>query len=205
MTDYSNKKVSDLSFSEIREIRSIIDKLPKSVVVLVENEEEDTQLTFEEATEDIIEDWFDIDDSICENLVGKCFVNSDKTEILKVIGLSKGLNRNRKEYEEAYEFIYERFWLCKYGKHEKWEIPDYIWLQETAQYDYTYRCYCLSDMAEMNIASEGMYHIGKDGNLYVDRSCGGDYEAYKEVSEHLFLYAKEEATENGKKKYEYNS
>lgn len=204
MTDYSKRKVSDLSFSEIREIRSIVDKLPKNVVVLVENEEEDTQLTFEEATEDIVEDWFNIDDSVYEGLVGKCFIKSDKTEILKIIGLSKGLTRKRKEYEEAYEFIYERFWLCKYGKHESWEIPDYIWLQETAKDDLIYENYCLSDLAEMNIASENMYLVGKDGKLYVDRTCGGDYEVYEEVNEHLFLYAKEEATKGGTKTYEMN-
>lgn len=197
MKNFSEKKVEELTFHELKEVREIIDKLPLNLVVRVENE--DGSLSgFEEISYDIEEDWFDVDDSAYEAIVGKCFANPDKTEVLKVIGLSKGLNKNRAGSEHEFEFIYERFYLEGGG----WEIPDYIWLQETVSYNKEYEAYRLSDLAELNIASENMYHLGKDGKLYVDMSCCGDYEKYEEVSEHLFLYAKEIATEYGTVTYE---
>ena len=34
----------------------------------------------------------------------------------------------------------------------------------------------------MNIGSENMYHLGKDGNLYTTVDCGDDYFVFTHVS-----------------------
>ena len=91
-------------------------------------------------------------------------------------------------------FLYE-----KYEKHndETWHQQDYIWLQETAKSkkypDTEYLRWCLSNQTDMNINSEDMFMLGKDGNFYVDTSCGGDYEIYRPISEATFEIIKEEA------------
>lgn len=204
MKDYSSKRVKELTFQEVEELKAIISRLPKDTVVKVEDEDFNNEIEFDEAVYDIQDDWFDVDDEVYESLVGKCFINNARDEIVKVIGLSKGLCSERAEYEDAYEFIYERFYYATVKGRPSWVLPDYIWLQETANYDEKYKNYCLSPLAEMNIASENMYHVGKDGKLYVDHTCGGDYEMYEEVNEHLFLYAKDDATNGGTKTYEMN-
>jgi hypothetical protein len=48
----------------------------------------------------------------------------------------------------------------------------------------------------MNIASEEMYHLGKDGKLYVDISCGGDYDEFGPLSSVNFELIREEAINN---------
>ena len=48
----------------------------------------------------------------------------------------------------------------------------------------------------MNIGSESMFHLGKDSNLYVDITCGGDYDIYKPISSIRFELIKSEALEN---------
>ena len=41
----------------------------------------------------------------------------------------------------------------------------------------------------MNIAKEGMFQLGKDGNLYTDDCCSGSFGSkYKPVDEELFTF-----------------
>lgn len=114
---------------------------------------------------------------------------------MKVVGI-------RDDYDSPYyesdhyvnNFLYE-----KYEKHndETWHQQDYIWLQETAKSekysDNKYLRWCLSNQTDMNINSEDMFMLGKDGNFYIDTSCGGDYEIYRPMSEATFEIIKEEA------------
>ena len=95
---------------------------------------------------------------------------------------------------ESYEFLYE---IYEYVL-DSWQTQEYIWLQESAYGKYgkdEYKCLCLNSQTEMNIASENMFHLGKDGNLYKSY----DYEEYyrfTECSSEEFNKARKEALEN---------
>lgn len=188
MKDYSGKFMTDLSFEEIQEVKDILSKLPMDVIVTIENEDE--QYDFKEFTYELEEEFFDVPDEDYNKIVGKCFMNQSKTQMLKVLSLSVGLSPNRAKYDKAYEFIYEEF--DRYNDNKFYPL-DYIWLQETAEDDDNYKPYCLSDTCELNIAKEGMYHLGKDGNLYVDVDCGGTYDKFTEISAEEFEQLSKEA------------
>ena len=48
----------------------------------------------------------------------------------------------------------------------------------------------------MNINAENMFMLGKDGNFYVDTSCGGDYDIYKPFSKATFELIQEKEIKN---------
>ena len=54
----------------------------------------------------------------------------------------------------------------------------------------------ISPNADINLNGEHMYQLGKNGNIYVDHSCGGDFYIYKSCRESKFIAAKEEAIDN---------
>lgn len=181
MTNWHNRKLDDLSPSELSQLKNLIQSLPKDLIVRVNN--------WEGSVDDYVnkrsEEFFKTSDEDYKNLVGKCFINSDKTVALKVVGLSEN---------HSYEFLYEQYELSDYDG--TWHNKEYIWLQETSVDDADYRKYCISSQVEMNIAAEEMYHLGKDGKLYVDISCGGDYEVYEPLSSINFELIREEAINN---------
>lgn len=79
-----------------------------------------------------------------------------------------------------------------------WHCQDYIWLQEGAKGKHARPEYlrCLTSQTDMNINSENMFALGKDGNLYVDMTCGGDYDVFRPMSAGTFELIKEEALQN---------
>lgn len=91
------------------------------------------------------------------------------------------------------EFLYEQYDQYNDGS---WNCKDYNWLQKTAVYDPEYRKYCLTDQTEMNIGSEEMYCLGKDGNLYVTLECGDEWLRFIPFDSDKFEKIKEEALRN---------
>lgn len=112
-----------------------------------------------------------------KNIIGKTFVNYDKTIAVRVVGVPLNPD-NYKVY--GYEFLYEEF----YGDDGKdWVYSsDYNWLIESNKNDPFYKQFVLTDETRMNISSENMYHLGKDGNLYTTVECGDDYFVFTPVS-----------------------
>ena len=133
-------------------------------------------------------DFFDVPNCAYDAILGKTFKCGDLGAIMCVTGLPMMKGR------ECYEFLYE---IYEYVL-DSWTPQEYIWLQESAYGKYgkdEYKCLCLNTQTEMNIASESMFHLGKDGNLY--RSY--DYEEYyrfTECSSEEFNKARKEALEN---------
>ena len=88
-------------------------------------------------------------------------------------------------------FIYERFDEYKFSG---WEIEDYNWLQEQTEPEYE-NCK-LTPYANINIASENMLLVGKNGNLYTTVDCGDEWYEFTEISNEEFEKIRNEAIEN---------
>lgn len=116
-----------------------------------------------------------------EELVGKCFM-CDNRWAIKVVGVDPN---------KIYEFLYERYDYYI----GSWNVQDYIWLQDTAERDPKYKKYCLTPQTEKNIASEHMFHLGSDGNLYEAVDCDAYYK-YTLIDEERFEEIKKQALEN---------
>jgi hypothetical protein len=111
-----------------------------------------------------------------KKIIGKTFINYDKTIAVRVVGVP--LNTDNYKVH-GYEFLYEEF----FGDDEDWVYSyDYNWLIESNKNDPFYKQFVLTDETRMNIASENMYHLGKDGNLYTTVECGDDYFVFTPVS-----------------------
>ena len=119
-----------------------------------------------------------------QNIVGKCFINNNIGIAVKVL-LAPG------DDLDSHEFIYERFDELNIGG---WMTEDYIWLQE--QNDLKYEKYKVTPYANMNIASEDMFHLGKNGKLYTTVDCGDEWYEYHEISNEEFEKIREEAINN---------
>ena len=136
--------------------------------------------------DDMMEDYFNVPDKDIEALVGKCFMNEDKTVAVKIVGMS----------DDAIQFLYEKFEKWNDGS---WHCDSYNWLQDSVYGKYPrpeLEKYCLTPQTNMNIAAEEMFLVGRDGNLYVDVTCGNDYVIYKPIKETTFELIKNEALEN---------
>ena len=133
-------------------------------------------------------DFFDVPDCAYDAILGKTFKCGELGSIMCVTGMPMMKGRER------YEFLYE---IYEYVL-DSWQTQEYIWLQESAYGKYgkdEYKCLCLNSQTEMNIASENMFFLGKDGNLYKSY----DYETYyrfTECSSEEFNKARKEALEN---------
>jgi hypothetical protein len=113
-----------------------------------------------------------------KKIIGTTFVNYDKTVAVRVVGVPA----NPDNYKvHGYEFLYEEF----YGDDgEDWVYSsDYNWLIESNENDPFYKQFVLTDETRMNIGSENMYHLGKDGNLYTTVECGDDYFVFTPISD----------------------
>ena len=115
--------------------------------------------------------------------------DEEKNCVIKVVGYDV----SEYPFHETYNFLYE-----KYEKYhdDTWHCQDYIWLQESSVSDQKYKRYCLSSQTEVNFAEESMFHLGIDGNLYIDYTCGGDYIIFRPFSNATFEVIKEEAISN---------
>ena len=119
-------------------------------------------------------------------VIGKCFLNKELGVAVKIL-----LVPDEDDYNlNTYEFIYEKFENNLFG----WEPEDYIWLQE--QTDEMYKQYKITPYAELNNASENMFHVGKNGNLYTTVDCSNEWYEFTEISNEEFEKIRNEAIEN---------
>lgn len=119
-------------------------------------------------------------------LKGKCF-------IIKGCMAIKVLDVPNDEYDniDSYEFIYEKFDLVN---DSDWEPEYYNWLQE--QIEDKYKKYKITQYSNMNIASEDMFHLGKNGKLYTTVDCGDEYYEFAEITKEQFEEIRNEAITN---------
>lgn len=143
---------------------------------------EDNNTSIITINEDELDDFFTDDEKDYINILEKAFINEEIGVAIKVIGYP--LN------DELYEFIYERFEYMVDG----WEIEDYIWLQE--QDNDEYNKMKITPYANLNIASENMFHLGKNGKLYTTVDCGDEWYEYHEITEEQFHNIRKEAINN---------
>ena len=122
-----------------------------------------------------------------ETIIGKCFMNKHIGIAVKILLVPDDTDYNL----EAYEFIYERFDKFSFGG---WQIEDYNWLQER-KHDMLNK-YKITPYANINVASESMFHVGKNGKLYTRVDCGDDWYQLSEISNEEFEKIRNEAITN---------
>lgn len=142
---------------------------------------------FEEYYYERCKDFFDASYEDVKKLVGKVFMSPSGSTLVKVLGVRDDTdNKYWNSCKLWTYFIYEEL---SYSKDGDWWFDDWSYLQE---YDDVAK-FRITPYADMNIASESMYHIGKDGNLYVDYGCDSNYEKFVEVDPTCFDIARAEA------------
>ena len=187
--DFHKRKVEELLPNELSILQALLeDMLPEGVTYKITRS--DTEQVYDYVdmfVEDMIEGYFDVSEDDIKKLVGTCFMNEDKTSVVEIVGMT----------DKKDEFLFEKY--EKWGSDVSWHCQNYNWLQNSVYGKYpdeTLKKYCLTDQTDMNIASENMFMVGKDGNLYVDMTCGNDYIIYKPIKTTTFKLIKEEALEN---------
>ena len=165
----------DLMYQLIDELSNVDEETtPTNNDTIVVVSEDDFDNFF---TDDYVEDY--------KKIVGKCFINERIGVAVKILEIPND------EYHEIepYEFIYERCdkWI------DGWNFEDYNWLQEHTD---AYEKYKITPYANMNIASENMFHLGKNGKLYTSVDCGDDYYEFTEITADEFEKIRNEAIKN---------
>ena len=194
MDQFSNKKIDEVDITALSDLQYILEHLPDDVTYTIKGDE---NLCIEDYFYDRQKEYFNATEEDYKKIIGECFMNDSRTIAVKVVGI-------RDDYDSPYyesdhhvdNFLYEKYEKYNDGT---WHQQDYIWLQETAYGKYPdekYKRWCLTNQTDMNINSEHMFMLGKDGNLYVDTSCGGDYKAYIPISKSTFELIREEAIKN---------
>ena len=117
-----------------------------------------------------------------QDIEGKCFINNEIGVAVKVLLVTD---------LEPSEFIYEKFEEFSCGG---WHVEDYNWLQEDS--DLEDEKYKITPYANMNIGSENMFLLGKNGKLYTTVDCGDEWYEYHEISNEEFEKIREEAISN---------
>ena len=117
--------------------------------------------------------------------MGQCFINEEIGIAVKILEIP-----DDEYYQiEPYEFIYERF----DKQYNGWATEDYNWLQDCTG---VYEKYKTTPYANMNIAREGMFHLGKNGRLYTNISCDDEYYEFTEITSDEFENIRNEAMKN---------
>lgn len=132
-------------------------------------------------SEDDFDDFFADDYEDYKKIMGKCFINKRMGIVVKILEVTDDF--------EPFEFIYERFDELYDG----WEPEGYNWLQE--QTKEKYEKLKLTPYANMNLAAEGMFHLGKNGKLYTSVGCDDDYYEFTEITNEEFEKIRNEAIE----------
>ena len=136
-------------------------------------------------SEDDVDDFFADDYEDYKKIMGKCFINESIGIAVKIFEIPDD------EYYQIdpYEFIYERCdnWI------DGWNFEDYNWLQEHTD---MYEKYKITPYANMNIAREGMFQLGKNGRLYTNISCDDAYYEFTEITADEFEKIRNEAIKN---------
>ena len=137
-------------------------------------------------SEDDFDNFFTDDYVDYKKIVGKCFINEEIGTAVKILKITAD------EYNqiEPYEFIYERF----DEQFDGWVSEDYNWLQNQTREKY--EKLKLTPYANLNIASEGMFHLGKNGKIYTTVDCGDEWYEFTEISNEEFEKIRKEAIEN---------
>lgn len=137
-------------------------------------------------SEDDVDDFFADDYEDYKKIMGKCFINERLGIAVKILEIP-----NDEYYQiEPYEFIYERF----DEEFNGWASEDYNWLQDQTQDKYNE--FKITPYANMNIASENMFHLGKNGRLYTNMSCDDTYFEFTEITVDEFEKIRNEAITN---------
>lgn len=136
-------------------------------------------------SEDDVDDFFADDYDDYKKIIGKCFINESIGIAVKILEIP-----DDEYYQiEPYEFIYERCdnWI------DGWNFEDYNWLQEHTG---VYEKYKITPYANMNIASEEMFHVGKNGKIYTTVACDDEYYEFTEITADEFETIRNEAIKN---------
>lgn len=176
-------KLEDMNIQQLFQLKEQIEKFPEDLGLMRDGKPFDIDDYFFERTMD----FFDPPKETVEKLVGKCFKSPfGGTYMIKILGLRS--DRDNKYWNESklwQQFIYEK--VEKHGY--VWRFPDYILLQKRDEW----KEMRITPFAELNYASEDMFNVGKDGNLYVDYCCSGDYTKLQEVDLKTFNKHRAEA------------
>lgn len=176
-------KLEDMNIQQLFKLNSNVEDFPEGLGLMRDGKPFDLEDYFFQR----IMDFFDAPEETVQKLVGRCFKSPySGTYMIKILGLRT--DRDNKYWNESKlwkEFIYER--IEKHGN--GWEFPDYSNLQD----DDDLKDMRITPFAEINYASEEMFNIGKDGNLYVDYCCNSDYSKLQEVDLKTFNKHRAEA------------
>ena len=203
--EWDKKNLKEMSLNELSNLAFILDHMPDGIDITIniwgvwsgDEEEDQTYYSLHDYIEERTKEFFNATREDYEAIVGKCFMNEKKDIAIKVVGLPDKDDDSNSESN----FLYEQYERWSDGT---WHNKDYIWLQETAHEEHSellkdwaekYKKYCLTSQTEINLNAEGMYMLGKDGNLYSDYSCGGDYYVFKPIKSTTFEIIREEAIE----------
>ena len=193
---WGSKSLKDMSLNELSSLEFILDHMPDGIDITISVGETSFD-NIRDYIEQRTNEFFNTTREDYERIVGTCFINEYKTKVLKVVGLPDADDDSNSELN----FLYEQYERWSDGT---WHNKEYIWLQETAHEEHSellkdwaekYKKYCLTPQTEINLDAEGMYMLGKDGNLYSDYSCGGDYYVFKPMKLTTFELIREEAIE----------
>ena len=181
--EWEDKDLEQMSLNDLSDLMFVLDALPIGINYTVEVNGKKYKY-LEDYIEERTNEFFNASEEDYKKIVGKCFINKEVGVAIKVVALSD---------DEPINFLFEKFIQYDDGS---WHISEYNWLQETAKGKYAdpkYLKWCLTSETDMNINAEEMFMLGKDGQLYVDVSCGGDYDIYGELSAAAFQLIRDEA------------
>ena len=176
-------KLEDMNIQQLFELNSKVEDFPEGLGLMRDGKAFDLEDYFFQR----IMDFFDAPEETVQKLVGRCFKSPfGGTYMINILGLRTDRdNRYWNESKLWQEFIYEK--IEKHGS--RWSFPDYSHLQD----DEYLKDMRITPFAEINYASEEMFNIGKDGNLYVDYWCNRDYAKLSEVDPKTFNKHRAEA------------
>ena len=181
-----------MNLQQLHELNTKLEDLPEGLKLTMDGKPFDLEdYLINRAIE-----FFDAPEETVQQLVGKCFKSPfGGNYMIKILGLrSDRDNKYWKDCKLWREFIYEK--VEKYG--DGWSFPDYSHLQESEDL----KAMRVTPFSEINYASEEMFNIGKDGNLYVDYWCNRDYVKLPEVDLKTFNKHRAEAYKRRKEENE---
>lgn len=181
------KSIKDYTLQELCALRKTIEGLPVECEVLLNIK---GNPSIEEYIENYESDFFNVTEEDYKNIVGKIFTNKNDLELFRYSIFIKIVGFNP---ENPAEFFYEEYRKGNNG----WHQDDYNYLQDYIDQNPNYEQYRDRPEVFVNIASENMYMLGKDGNLYTDYSCGGDYWKFVPIDDEItFRLIKQDCLNN---------
>lgn len=185
---YSTKSLNQTGIGDEKEGISDFEELDTSDLLSLEELRERSIKQPEEVSKGIYKlpvDFLNTTEEDYKKIKGKCFIRELGGFI--VVRVEDIVS------PQYSEFLYEQYDQYSDGS---WNCKDYNWLQNTAAYDPEYKKHCLTDQTDMNVGSEEMYCLGKDGNLYVTLECGDEWLRFIPFDLDKFEKIKEEALRN---------